>query len=114
MCRASAYAEYDSDEGLDGTQLTTNCSAFSKLVEVTDNSGDALEELPAPALGAELLKTLLSDVTPPVTLWLRNWRGGGSQGRRECRIPTVGSVLEYRPSHTEVRFLSVTAVDRVA
>ena len=114
MCRASAYAEYDSDEGQDGTQLTTNCSAFSKLVEVTDNSGDALEELPAPALGAELLKTLLSDVTPPVTLWLRNWRAGGSQGRRECRIPTVGSVLEYRPSHTEVRFLSVTAVDRVA
>ena len=47
---------------------------FSKLVEVTDNSGDTLEELPAPALGAELLKTLLSDVAPPVTLWLRNWR----------------------------------------
>ena len=43
MCRASAYAEYDSDEGLDGTQLTTNCSAFSKLVEVTDNSDDALD-----------------------------------------------------------------------
>ena len=46
------------DEALVSQVRAGNKRAFSKLVEVTDNSGDALEELPAPALGAELLKTL--------------------------------------------------------